>query len=254
MVPGGLVDPFLPALREAIICSKPIVAARRGERTYMADGYARASGKFGAALCIGGPGLGNTVTPIAAAATDGSPVLLLSGEVSTATEGMGLFQDASNQTLDDVEVMKPLTRYSSSVDNPRNLGHLFRHALLEMKQQPQRPVHLSLPRDTQIAALDANTKRSILLCASITSLPFGSGGFTSLPDRRGEANSSRQDCHSGRSGDGTCRWGQSLEETLRKHGIFLWRTTLRAKGPLPRGSSSLARSFGYAGSTMPGWR
>ena len=55
MVPGGLVDPFLPALgRQKAL--RPIVAAQEGGAAYMADGYARASGKLGAALCIGGPG------------------------------------------------------------------------------------------------------------------------------------------------------------------------------------------------------
>ena len=52
MVPGGLVDPFLPALARHPGL-KPIVAAHEGGAAYMADGYARASGRFGAALGIG---------------------------------------------------------------------------------------------------------------------------------------------------------------------------------------------------------
>jgi acetolactate synthase-1/2/3 large subunit len=49
MVPGGLVDPFLPALgRQKAVT--PIVAAQEGGAAYMADGYARASGNMGAAL------------------------------------------------------------------------------------------------------------------------------------------------------------------------------------------------------------
>ena len=47
MVPGGLVDPFLPALARHPGL-KPIVAAHEGGAAYMADGYARASGRFGA--------------------------------------------------------------------------------------------------------------------------------------------------------------------------------------------------------------
>ena len=86
MVPGGLVDPFLPALGRQKALT-PIVAAQEGGAAYMADGYARASGNFGAALCIGGPGLSNTVTAIATAQTDGSPVFLMSGEVSTSSRG-----------------------------------------------------------------------------------------------------------------------------------------------------------------------
>ena len=104
MVPGGLVDPFLPALaRQSRL--KPIVAAHEGGAVYMADGYARASGTFGAALGIGGPGCTNMATAVAAAKTDGSPVLVLTGEVPLDMEGRGEFQDASQATLDDTAVM-----------------------------------------------------------------------------------------------------------------------------------------------------
>ena len=56
MVPGGLIDPFLPALARQCGIT-PIVAVQEGGAAYMADGYARASGNMGAALAIGGPGL-----------------------------------------------------------------------------------------------------------------------------------------------------------------------------------------------------
>ncbi len=148
MVPGALVDPFLPALgRQTAV--RAIVAAQEGGAAYMADGYARASGNFGVVLCIGGPGLGNTVTAVAAARADGSPLLVMSGEVATALEGLGMFQDASSQTLDDVSLMRPITRYSSSIDNPRNLNHVFRRAMLEMRTAPMAPVHISIPSDAQ---------------------------------------------------------------------------------------------------------
>ena len=86
LVPGGLIDPFLPALAD-FPHLKPVVAAQEGGAAYMADGYARASGNFGAALCIGGPGLGNMTTALATALTDESRILALSGEVATAMEG-----------------------------------------------------------------------------------------------------------------------------------------------------------------------
>src|SRR2546428_5713531 len=62
MVPGGLVDPFLPALARQRKLT-PVVAAHEGGAVYMADGYARASGSFGAALGIGGPRRCNMATP-----------------------------------------------------------------------------------------------------------------------------------------------------------------------------------------------
>src|ERR1700690_4479989 len=86
MVPGGLVDPFLPALARTPAL-RPVVATHEGGAAYMADGYARASGRFGAVLGIGGPGLCNMATAVSAAKTDCSPLLVLSGEIPTDMEG-----------------------------------------------------------------------------------------------------------------------------------------------------------------------
>src|ERR1700737_4351588 len=126
---------------------RPIVAAHEGGAAYMADGYARASGRFGAALGIGGPGLCNMATAVAAAKTDSSPVLVLSGEIPIDMEGLGEFQDASQATLDDTAVMKPLTRLSVTVASAPNPDHWLRHALTAMWAQPRGPVHLSLTHD-----------------------------------------------------------------------------------------------------------
>src|SRR5947207_4674980 len=119
MVPGGLVDPFLPALARYPKL-QPVVAAHEGGAAYMADGYARASGRFGAVLGIGGPGLCNMATAVAAAKTDSSPVLVLSGEIPIDMEGLGEFQDASEATLDDTALMEPLTGLSMTVVSARN--------------------------------------------------------------------------------------------------------------------------------------
>src|SRR5205823_13945883 len=149
MVPGGLVDPFLPALGR-FPALKPIVAAQEGGAAFMADGYARAAGRFGVALGIGGPGLGNMITAMATALTDGSKVFVMSGEVAIAMEGLGQFQDASAETFNDPVLAAPVTRFSTSVDSAKNLNHLFRRALMEMAGPPAGPVHLSLPHDALI--------------------------------------------------------------------------------------------------------
>src|SRR5262245_16492361 len=121
LVPGGLVDPFLPALARADRLT-PVVAAQEGGAAYRAAGSARDSGGFGAVLGIGGPGACNMATAVATAKTDGSPVLVLTGEVPVAMEGRGAFQDASQATLDDTAVMAPLTRLSKTVADAQNLN------------------------------------------------------------------------------------------------------------------------------------
>ncbi|MEF3366755.1 thiamine pyrophosphate-binding protein [Methylocystis sp. 9N] len=246
MVPGGLVDPFLPALGRQKALT-PIVAAQEGGAAYMADGYARASGNFGAALCIGGPGLANTVTAVATAQTDGSPVLLMSGEVATLIEGLGVFQDASSQTLDDVAVLKPLTRYSSSVDNPRNLPHLFKHALLQLRTRPAGPAHLSLPGDVLAGELSVEHAPIDPALSHPGALSF-SAATSSLAHFLGAPGAEPPVRIAILAGAGVehANSAQALRQFAE-----LWRipvaTTLRGKGVFPEDHPLSLGVFGYAG-------
>jgi acetolactate synthase-1/2/3 large subunit len=148
MVPGGLIDPFLPALQN-VPEIRPVVAAQEGGAAFMADGYARASGRFGACLVIGGPGLTNTVTAVSAAFVDGSPVLVLSGEVAAYMEGLGFFQDATAGTFNDTAILSTVTAESYSVPDLRLLHHRYRGALKRMFGDIPVPVHLSLPMNIE---------------------------------------------------------------------------------------------------------
>jgi len=246
LVPGGLIDPFLPALaRHGKL--KPIVAAQEGGAAYMADGYARASGKFGAALCIGGPGLANTVTAILAAKSDGSPVILISGEVPTEIEGLGMFQDASSQTYDDVGLLAKLTKYSSSIDNPKNLHHLWRHAMIYLLSAPTGPVHISIPKDTQVATINAsyepiNTdiKRANILsiAASKESLKLFISGQDGKSPIKIVILAGAGVEFSGAS--------EKLKQFAERWQIPV-ATTLRAKGLFPEDHELSLGVFGYAG-------
>ncbi|WP_068468841.1 thiamine pyrophosphate-binding protein [Candidatus Protochlamydia phocaeensis] len=246
MVPGGLVDPFLPALgRQTAV--KPIIAAQEGGAAYMADGYARASGKFGAALCIGGPGLANTVTAVAAAQTDGSPLLLISGETATCIEGLGMFQDASSQTLDDVSTLKGLTHYSSSIDNPKNLPHLLRHAIIRLLAEPAGPVHLSIPKDSQVANMEVEYQpiSADLIHAGVLSLQAAEatlkhfqGGPDGLPPVRIAILAG--------AGIEHAKASQALIQFAERWSIPV-ATTLRAKGVFPEDHPLSLGVFGYAG-------
>jgi acetolactate synthase I/II/III large subunit len=154
-VPGGLIDPFLPALSgtEGV---ETVVAAHEGGAGYMADGYARASGRFGVCMAIGGPGISNMATAVSAARSDGSPVLVISGQVATSLEGRGAFQDDSAGTaVDDTAALAPLAVSSQQVVEPHLIGHHLRHALATMLAAPRGPAHLVVPVDVQRAEVSA---------------------------------------------------------------------------------------------------
>jgi acetolactate synthase I/II/III large subunit len=148
LVPGGLIDPFLPALAGTPGIT-PIVAGHEGGAACMADGYARASGRFGVCFAIGGPGITNMVTAVAAARTDFSPIMVISGQVPTDWEGRGGFQDSSPAALNDIGIFRPITISSLMVENLHLVNHHLRASLTRMLAGAKGPVHFSLPTNIQ---------------------------------------------------------------------------------------------------------
>ncbi|MDC7789341.1 thiamine pyrophosphate-binding protein [Rhodoplanes sp. TEM] len=245
MVPGGLIDPFLPALGR-VAGLAPIVAAHEGGAAYMADGYARASGRFGAVLGIGGPGLTNMATAVAAAKTDSSPVLVLSGEVARAMEGLGAFQDASQATLDDTAVMKPLTRLSATVADVENLNHWLRHALTTMLSRPRGPVHLSLTHDALVGEAAASYVPVSPFFAAVEplSLPQAEAALATLAATQ-DGRAPRIVCLAG-AGVRDPVSAARLKEVAERLAMPV-ATTLRAKDAFPEDHDLSLGVFGYAG-------
>ncbi|MDL5051059.1 thiamine pyrophosphate-binding protein [Oscillatoria amoena NRMC-F 0135] len=153
MVPGGLIDPFLSAF-DRVPGVAPIVAAHESGAAYMADGYARGSGKFGVCFCIGGPGITNAVTALATALTDEFPLLLMSGQVPTDWDGRGGFQDSSAASYDDVDILRTVTADELCVDDIRLLKFDLHRLMTRMLSTPHKPVHLVLPKNIQNADVD----------------------------------------------------------------------------------------------------
>ena len=154
---GGLNDNFMPAMT-GTEGFRTVVAAFEGGAAYMADGYARASGGLGLCFGIGGPGVLNMVTALAAAGADRSPVLAISGEVARSWEGMGGFQDASGAGINDIDALQRVTGLSLSLSSRAVVPHHLRHAVTHALTR-RNPVHLSVPVDVQKAEIDAGWQR-----------------------------------------------------------------------------------------------
>src|SRR3954454_8813472 len=85
--PGGQLTPVYDALhRERAV--RHVLARHEQAAAFMADGFARATGRPGVCLAVCGPGVFNAATPLCAAHTDSTPVLLISGQVPTAGAGL----------------------------------------------------------------------------------------------------------------------------------------------------------------------
>jgi sulfoacetaldehyde acetyltransferase len=108
---------------------------------HMADGYARASGRHGVVIGQNGPGISNAVTAIAAAYWAHSPVVVITPETGTMTQGLGGFQEAHQ-----LPMFQEFTKYQAHVNNNKRMAEFtaraFDRAILEMG-----PTQLNIPRD-----------------------------------------------------------------------------------------------------------
>ena len=82
---------------------------------YMADGFARASGKVGVCLSIGGPGASNLLTSAINSRLEDSKVLFLTGDVTSTSQGIGAFQDSSSAGTRSVELFQQALNYSTAI-------------------------------------------------------------------------------------------------------------------------------------------
>ncbi|WP_260639550.1 thiamine pyrophosphate-binding protein [Streptomyces angustmyceticus] len=155
MVPGKMINAFMSSYRaadqEGNPRISPVVAAVEGGAAMMADGYARASEKFGAVIALDGPGVANTVGGLVNAHADRSPVLLLSGHIPTGFDAHDALQDVTPTGLDMAAMLTPVT---SSALQVRNAAHPIRYwdiTLKKLVECPTRPAYLSYPADVLFA-------------------------------------------------------------------------------------------------------
>jgi thiamine pyrophosphate-dependent acetolactate synthase large subunit-like protein len=112
---------------------------------FMADGYARASGKPGVALVISGPGVTNALTAIGQAYADSIPVLMLSADAASYTlgKGWGCLHEVPSLT----DTTAPLTAFSATAMHPEEVPGLIARAFSVFSSERPRPVHIAIPID-----------------------------------------------------------------------------------------------------------
>jgi acetolactate synthase I/II/III large subunit len=145
-IAGGLIHPLFAAL--AADSHFKIIHVRHEEGAgFMADGYARVSGKLAVCVVTSGPGATHTLTAVAAAMADGIPMLVISGNAATHALSRGSAQEMAREEMDIVEMFRPVTKYSAMVSAASTFGHHFRHALRVAFSGRPGPVHLNVPVD-----------------------------------------------------------------------------------------------------------
>jgi 5-guanidino-2-oxopentanoate decarboxylase len=112
---------------------------------FMADGYARASGRPGVCVLITGPGMTNAATPIGQAYSDSVPMLVLSSVNATGDLGKG--RGRLHEITSQQAAMAPLTAFSRTVRRAEELPAAYADAYRIFEAARPRPVHIELPLD-----------------------------------------------------------------------------------------------------------
>ena len=109
---------------------------------YMAEAYARMTGRIGVAMVTAGAGLCNSLAPLFTATQSQTPVLLLSGDSEAELDGRGSFQE-----MDQVKITCALTKFSERIDDTKHLIPVVLKAIRLAKDGLSGPTHLALPAD-----------------------------------------------------------------------------------------------------------
>src|SRR5262245_2088553 len=116
---------------------------------FMADGYARASGRPAACFIITGPGLTNIATALGQAYADSVPILVVSS-VNNAHE-LGLGEGRLHELPSQRNLMAGLTAFSNTLTRPDEVPIVLSRAFSVFRSARPRPVHIEIPLDVIVA-------------------------------------------------------------------------------------------------------
>ncbi|HEX3942196.1 MAG TPA: biosynthetic-type acetolactate synthase large subunit [Acidobacteriaceae bacterium] len=142
--PGGAILPAYDALRKFPI--RHILVRHEQGAVHMADGYARASGRVGVAIATSGPGATNMVTGIATAKMDSTPLVLITGQVSSKVLGTDAFQE-----VDITGITMPITKHNYLVTRAEDVAPALREAFRIAVSGRPGPVLVDITKDAQQA-------------------------------------------------------------------------------------------------------
>ncbi len=147
--PGGAILPVYDALGKSKL--HHVLVRHEQGATHMADGYARASGGVGVAMATSGPGATNMVTGIATAMLDSSPVVCITGQVSSKLLGSDAFQE-----IDITGITMPITKHNVVVSRAEDIARTVREAFVIANSGRPGPVLVDITKDAQQASAEFN--------------------------------------------------------------------------------------------------
>ena len=146
--PGGSIMPVYDALYDYTRGEKKafdhILVRHEQGATHAAEGFARVSGEVGVALVTSGPGATNTLTGVADAMLDSTPIVVIAGQVPIAALGTDAFQE-----VDLVGLAQPISKWSYQIRHAEDIAWAVSRAFFIAKSGRPGPVVLDFPKNAQ---------------------------------------------------------------------------------------------------------
>ena len=146
--PGGSIMPVYDALYDYTRGEKKafehILVRHEQGATHAAEGYARVTGRVGVALVTSGPGATNTLTGVADAMLDSTPIVVIAGQVPIGALGTDAFQE-----VDLVGVAQPISKWSYQIRHAEDIAWAVSRAFYIARSGRPGPVVLDFPKNAQ---------------------------------------------------------------------------------------------------------
>ncbi len=144
--PGGSIMPVFDALYDHKEDFKQILVRHEQGAVHAAQGYARSSGKVGVCIVTSGPGATNTLTGIADAMLDSTPIVVIAGQVMSSVLGTDFFQE-----VDLVGVTQPISKWSYQIRSVEDIPWAISRAFYIARTGRPGPVVLDFTKNAQTA-------------------------------------------------------------------------------------------------------
>jgi acetolactate synthase I/II/III large subunit len=144
-IPGAKIDAVFNTLADSKI--KTIVCRHEQNAAFIAGGIGRMTGRAGVAIATSGPGTSNLATGLATANSEGDPMIALGGAVPVSESLKQV-----HQTMDSVQMCRPITKYSASADSPESISEVLSNAFRSAESGRPGAAFVSLPQDVMTGA------------------------------------------------------------------------------------------------------
>ena len=143
--PGGAIMPVYDALYDYRKQLNHILVRHEQAATHAAEGYARVSGKTGVCMVTSGPGATNTITGIADAMMDSTPMVVITGQVGAQMLGTDAFQEC-----DVVDITQPISKWAYQIRSTKDVAWAVQRAFYIASSGRPGPVVLDFTKNAQV--------------------------------------------------------------------------------------------------------